>query len=317
MLHIILVILKLIGILLAAVLLLLLLLCLILLFVPLRYELWGKRYPEILEGSVKIRWLMGLAGARLSFENGAPKAGIRFLWLSKQLFPREPEKEKKEKSPKKKRTEEIPQGSPQKESGESVKGEEIHWEEEPRTEQREEFSSASEPPKPRKEEDGEVRRSPCFLRKLWDRMRDLFIRLIELPGKLWKKFAALGKGIRNAKRSLTEWMELLTGELVRGLLRRYQGFLLTLLRHIRPRKARGSLHFGFEDPSLTGIFTGFLYLALPAGSGKIEMLPDFKECVLEGELSLKGHVRFCHLAWIGWKVFRDKELRTLIKRVRA
>lgn len=314
MLHIIWVILKFTGIFLAVVLLLLLLLCLILLFVPLRYEFWGKRFPQVLEGSVKISWIMHLAGFWLSFENGTLEAGIRFLCFSKQLIPAQTprKKEKEKKASGKNRPEEISKKAPE----ESAEGEGSFWDEGSQTE------SPAEPYKEKepeflKEEESQTQKEPCFLQRLLAGIQRTLTGLVELPGKLQKRLAAWRRGVRSTKRKLTEWVQLLTGDLVKGLFRRYQGFLLCLLKHIRPRRARGSLHFGFEDPGLTGISAGILYLALPAGCGRVEILPDFKECVLEGELSLKGHIRFCHLAWIGWKIFRDKELRTLIKRVRA
>ena len=68
MLHIILVILKAVGILLAAVLLLLLLALLLLLFVPLRYEVAFRHTEEDTFVRGKVSWLLHLVTARIFYE---------------------------------------------------------------------------------------------------------------------------------------------------------------------------------------------------------------------------------------------------------
>lgn len=97
MLHIILVILKAVGILLAAILLLLLLVLLFLLFVPLRYEVAFRHTGEETFVRGKISWLLHLVTARIFYEKPDGK-GLLVKIGGFQLIPK---KEKKPKAVKK------------------------------------------------------------------------------------------------------------------------------------------------------------------------------------------------------------------------
>ena len=104
MLHIILVILKAVGILLAAVLLLLLLALLLLLFVPLRYEVAFRHTEEDTFVRGKVSWLLHLVTARIFYEKPDGK-GLAVKIGGFQLIPKKGKKPKpvKKTSPKKNR----------------------------------------------------------------------------------------------------------------------------------------------------------------------------------------------------------------------
>ena len=106
MLHIILVILKAVGILLAAVLLLLLLALLLLLFVPLRYEVAFRHTEEDTFVRGKVSWLLHLVTARIFYEKPDGK-GLAVKIGGFQLIPKKRKKPKpvKKTSPKKTRAE--------------------------------------------------------------------------------------------------------------------------------------------------------------------------------------------------------------------
>lgn len=311
MLHMILAILKLIGILLAAVFLLLLFLVVLVLFAPLRYELRGRRFQDI-QGSVKVSWLFGLLGFRVSYQEKRLWAGVRLLGMSKQIFPEE-EKQISEKRKKKKKAAKSTETPRKPESSAKPP----KWEEpaKPKEVPSSHSSEAScNGTEKKEEEDSE---SQWILVKILKKIQATAQKLWQRIQKIPKKIRKIGHSIQKAKSRLSGWMHLLTSDLVKGLIRRYKGYLHYLIRHMKPRKVEGSLRFGLGDPALTGQLTGVLYLLLPAGCQKLELYPEFGACLLEGEAVLRGHIRLCHLAFIGWKVFRDKELRRLMKKVKA
>ena len=83
MLHLILVILKLIGILFAVLILLLLLLTGLVLFVPLRYEISGSYHKETYGGGGSVSWLLGLLKIQGSFEKGKGLSWkVKAAWFS-------------------------------------------------------------------------------------------------------------------------------------------------------------------------------------------------------------------------------------------
>lgn len=321
MLHIILAILKIIGITLAAVLLLLLLLFLLLMFVPLRYELHGRRYPKVLEGRVRISWLLHAISLKAEFKEGSLMAVLGICGFKKQIFPpieKLPKKIRKKKRQKTKPQEELEdsgqadpvlelpvpaqEGSIEIEEGKSGPALE---------EQTEDFDE------PKEEMEMEPEGSSGFIRKIIRKIRGFWYKLYQSLQKAIRMFRELFQKGGMAKEKFKSFIKLLKSDLTRVLFGRYKGFLLYLLKHIKPRKIKGSLRFGFGDPSFTGQAAGLLYLLLPANFAGVDILPDFHHTVLEGELSVKGHIRACHLARIGWKVFRDKELRRFIKKWKA
>ena len=114
MLHIILAILKIIGILLAAILGLLLLAVLLVLFVPLRYRLEFERKEEKIWAKARFGWLARLILAEAVLIDGKPKVRVRLCGFSKQLIPapeKKPEKKASRDAPKQQKGGARPQES--------------------------------------------------------------------------------------------------------------------------------------------------------------------------------------------------------------
>jgi len=90
-----------------------------------------------------------------------------------------------------------------------------------------------------------------------------------------------------------------------------------LIKHVFPRKLKGNIRFGFDDPYRTGqVLTAISpFYALYARS--VEVVPVFDEKVLEGELHLKGHIRAAAVLWAGARVFMNKNFRKLLRKFRG
>ncbi len=78
-----------------------------------------------------------------------------------------------------------------------------------------------------------------------------------------------------------------------------------LLKKLFPKKINGNLHFGTEDPALTGEILGGLALFYPLYQEQVRIEPDFYEKVLEGKLGGSGSIRMVTLLGIAWKLYRD------------
>ena len=124
------------------------------------------------------------------------------------------------------------------------------------------------------------------------------------------------RSITKSKETLKRYLDFLRSDLSREVYQILKNHLFYLLRHIRPHKIKGYVHYGFGDPALTGEFTGILYLILPAKYEELDLEPDFEDQVCEGEVLALGHIRICHLALTGAKIFFDKKLKIYWKRFR-
>ncbi len=92
--------------------------------------------------------------------------------------------------------------------------------------------------------------------------------------------------------------------------------LLKILLHILPRKGKINLSLGFNNPATTGQVLGILAILYPRFKGNLSITPYFDRAILEGEVSLKGHIRLIVLVTAAVKTVLDKNIWAFIKKVR-
>ena len=73
------------------------------------------------------------------------------------------------------------------------------------------------------------------------------------------------------------------------------GYIPGVIRHILPRKIKGYIRYGFEDPSQTGMVTGYLSLLPFVYQRNFYITPDFYNKVLNADFLAKGRI---HLGYI-------------------
>lgn len=93
--------------------------------------------------------------------------------------------------------------------------------------------------------------------------------------------------------------------------------IVKLLKHILPRRIRGDVSYGAEDPSTTGYVTA-IAAALYGKFGKVfRFRPNFTEEELEAHVSVKGHIRVITLVFIALKVLLNKDFRYTLKLIKG
>ena len=92
---------------------------------------------------------------------------------------------------------------------------------------------------------------------------------------------------------------------------------LVLLKHIRPRRIKGYVHFGFDDPSYTGNLLGLIYMILRGSPKEFRINPDFENKVFDGEIHAKGIVQCYLLLIIGIRLYKNDNLKLLLERRRT
>lgn len=324
MIHIILAILKIVGILLAVLLGLVLLILLTVLFLPLRYRIYAEKHGELKKSTanVSVSWLFGILKIKAGYRDGqisfVPQIFGKKIDLAKRNTgqtedPLEETEKTEAVSEEKKKLPVLEEKKPE----EKTKPE---TESSPKTESQENKALESEIP------DGETselqaedapepeKRHPFFhmIEKVRTQIGKIRNRITAAKEQAKKTIRSITK----SKETLKRYLAFLRSDLSREVYQILKGHLFYLLGHIRPRKVRGRVHYGFGDPALTGEFTGILYLILPAKCGELDLEPDFEDPVCEGEVSVLGHIRICHLALTGAKIFFDKKLKIYWKRFR-
>jgi hypothetical protein len=89
-----------------------------------------------------------------------------------------------------------------------------------------------------------------------------------------------------------------------------------LLRSFRIRRLEGYLLVGTGKPDQTGELVGLLYMIQPVAAGTYELRADFYQAALKTRTDASGHIRMNHVLMFLIRLLRDKEFRKLLAHVR-
>lgn len=161
---------------------------------------------------------------------------------------------------------------------------------------------------------GFIQRIPEFFKRLWSGIQAIGLML----KGIWNKLQNLAQSAADLKAKIQHYLDIWNEEETKAFRKAVFAHVKYLLYHIRPRKVKGYLKYGFTDPSITGQLTGVLYVLRPVAFSGLELEPVFEteELILEGDLYLKGHIRAVHIVRVGLKLLFDKNLKHLRKRLK-
>lgn len=324
MLHVLLLILKIIGWILLGIIGLLLLLVMLILFCPIRYQAdISYQGGKTLQAKAKVRYL--ILSIRVLYDQSREKdklkQEIRLLWFrlgKKKAEEAEREVEhladegfddawedidvdsdmvsddvvRKMSEKSQKHTEKTPE-KPTGESGKTIT--EIPTitlpDEEPQ------IFDLDDPDDLPEEEKKRTGRLKIVCLKVWEKLMKIWIFIRNhTPGKvaervtdkIERKTAAAKKKLRR----LQKFWNLSCTVKTREYLKKY---IPRTLKHILPRKVKGYVHYGMDEPYKTGQVTGYLSLLPFVYQKGLSMQPDFEQKVLELDMKLKGRIRLGYL----------------------
>lgn len=116
---------------------------------------------------------------------------------------------------------------------------------------------------------------------------------------------------------ITEVRNFLQRTSTRQAFRDTKGYLWKLWKHIRPRRLRGTLHFGMEDPAATGQVLGAVSLLIPWYRDHIVIAPDFEQRILEGQISARGRVQMGYFLILGLQILWNRNLIKTIQEAKT
>lgn len=82
-----------------------------------------------------------------------------------------------------------------------------------------------------------------------------------------------------------------------------------LWKKLRPKKIKGQVIFGWEDPAVTGLCMGAVGILMAWYPGQIDVVPDFEHEILKADVWIKGKVRFYVMAAVLWRIYFNKDIR--------
>lgn len=298
MLHILLMILKIIGIILAIILAMVLLVVAILMFSPFRYRIDAKCDGSLdsLNVAIKFSWLYRLIAGYVTYQEQKTDWQLRIFWKQQNV------EDKKEETATASDEEESYQE--EEKSYEAEKVEEPKKLEQPeeaeglKVEERSEDVRSSVSMKSKEPKKAEKRAKKNIFEKIKYTFR-----------KICDKIKLIGEKAEKVQ-------EFIENEIHRKAFLKIKEDLFRLLRFLKPKKLMGRVHFGFEEPDLTGKALGWLSIFYPFYADHLILEPDFQEEVLEGELHVEGKVRMVYMAVVCLRIFICKEVRTTFQHIR-
>lgn len=329
MLHIIIFILKIIGILLLVILGLILLLVSSVLFVPITYKVRAERKDGVIQVRAVAGWMFRLLSVHYRLHTSQEPMQLlqgRILGIPvwKPLEPKKEKPKKAEKKSKEKQSKPKQMEAKQLEQKAEVKSsdkakERLKKDLTPGTAvatipQLEPVVSRQEQPQDKKAQPKPPRQS--ILKKLLYAIRRIYGKITAIGRGLFSlvvKLLHMPEKASETIGTLTDFWNLEENVKARESIWRELKFLW---KHSRPRKADLTLHFGFEDPSWTGQCMGVLSILNVWYPGRIFLKPEFEQEIFEGTLYIKGHMMLAVPLLSIFRLWRDENVMKIYRRFR-
>lgn len=326
MLHIILLILKIIGIIIAVILGLAVALLLIVLFVPVRYVIDAGCHDKKLKAHVKVTWIMHIFRGVISYDEEFFYS-IKALWFNIYSSDAESKKEKrpkkntenntKEKNTKNKHIDAIEDKADNAVSKDKQDGVEKAGLEEADCMQKklsleksyDEVKESDE--KSTIEENDKLHTLVNKIKNVYYKIKAFIRRAIDTVKAALNKSQAAADTI---KHKYTEIRNKVTDpeniEFVRFLWTQIKA----VMNIIKPAKYNVNIRYGFEDSATTGWVAVRLAVLYGLMGMDVSIIPDFDNSIFEGDIYMKGRFNLYSFLIIGVRLYRNKSFRKLINR---
>ena len=320
LLHILLFLLKLIGIVLLVILGLIVLILAIVLLTPIRYRIGASKYQTI-QAEGKVTWLFRLIEMVFKLDTGAEEGkrlhlSFRIAWL--KLYDNQKPKEKRIKQKKTRKTKSKPESEQLEKVIQSAKPEQPEAKVQPikteqATEMKNEMPKAVHPEKI-------LRLAKNAANKILSLIRGVFsliCSILSIPSKIMDGLEKLENFFTKLREKKEAFLAFYYEEHNHQWFAAFWHRLKKLLLKILPGADRLYLHFGFEDPATTGQVLGGLSILYPVCGEKMELYPEFNEEVLEGEVKFHGCIRLVTLVVFAAKSFLNKQFFAIVKQFKG
>lgn len=328
MLHVLLLILKITGIVIACILGLVILIVAAVLFVPVRYKA-DADYHGKFKAHAKMSWL-GILRVLVSYdEELAIKAKALFITIYSN-------DDNKEKSSKHKKSEKKKLKQPEEKNIFSVNDEEAKKltenEEKPQIKMAEAVSDTKEDTQAVKNNVEDIKESAESLKEtvsedesgdtqkksFFDKVKDkcfvIYTKIKEIIKLIKDTVKKVSGAADRLKEKVSKAKEFVTDEDNKALFHFLLEQLKALVKVIRPKKYRINARLGFEDPATMGKVLAYISIFYGMSGVDLSLEPVFGENIKEGSIFLKGNIRIFSVLVIALRVYRNEQFKKFISR---
>ncbi len=303
MLHVLLLILKITGIVIACILGLVILIVATVLFVPVRYRA-DADYHGKFKAHAKVSWL-GILRLLVSYDEELTiKAKALFITIYSN-------DDNKEKSSKRKKAEKKKSEHQKEKNIFSVNDEKAkkftEKEDKPQIKMAEAVSDT-------KEDAQAVKESKSLFDKVKDKCFVIYTKIKEIIKLVKDTVKKVSGAADRLKEKVNKAKEFVTDEDNKALFHFLVEQLKALIKVIRPKKYRINARIGFEDPATMGKVLAYVSILYGMSGVDLYLEPVFGEDVKEGSIFLKGNIRIFSVLVIALRVYRNEQFKKFISR---
>lgn len=142
-------------------------------------------------------------------------------------------------------------------------------------------------------------------------------RIKELFNNIRNKIKNITHNIKNSKNKADEVKKVLHSETTKRAWKHGKKLIVKVLKHISPRKVQGRIYFGFEEPHITGEVLGMIAMIfgiLGINLKHFVVEPDFENKVIDAKLKIKGHIFAGVVGIYALRFYFNKEIHYMIKK---
>lgn len=311
MLHILLLILKIIGIILAVLTgCVLLALCLVL-FVPIHYRVELKRTetegsPPI-EVKAKITWLLHFVNIRILYPSDI-YLKVRILFITLFRLPQKKKSDKKTNKDsngktKKKDNEKAEEAQERRQSDVSTKTEKVKTEQNGKdTEGESVKADASD------NADEETQNTNPKLS-----LKDKLNKLWNLFKNIWYTIKGICDKIKEILENIEYYLDIIKSDTFKQAFSLCKDELVSILNYIKPRKFIADLIIGMGDPAATGQILSYYGMLYPLIGNNVTVTGDFDMKRIEGSVFFKGRIKLFTFLKAVIRIYFSKDIKKLLK----
>ena len=313
MLHVLLLILKITGIVIACILGLVILVVTAVLFVPVRYRV-NADYHGRFKAHAKVSWL-GILRLLVSYDEELDiKAKALFITVYNNNDENSKASEhKKAKKKKEKKPEENIFSASDKETEKFAEKEE-----KPQIKMAEAVNETKEDVQAVKETVSEDESGDTQKKSFFDKVKDkcfvIYTKIKEIIKLIKDTVKKVSGAADRLKEKVSKAKEFVTDEDNKALFLFLVEQLKALIKVIRPKKYRINARIGFEDPATMGKVLAYVSIFYGMSGVDLSLEPVFGENVKEGSIFLKGNICIFSVLLIALRVYRNEQFKKFISR---
>ena len=141
----------------------------------------------------------------------------------------------------------------------------------------------------------------------------LFEKIESIIESIVSKFESLSEKYDRIKKDLRFWDRMINDSKNQNAVNVIKKQLIVLLRLIRPRRVKGFIHFGFEDPATCGKVLMYLSMIYPVLPRKLVFDPSFNDTDIYGNIVIKGRIFLIVIALCLIKLYFNKDVKRMIR----